>query len=226
MTLGDFLSEYRHEHDLSQREFAQICSLSNGYISILEKGKNPNTGKAIIPTLPALQKLADGMNISLTEFIGKIDDIPVNIDSEEPDEDVQYFDNVYPISAKSFPMLGDIACGQPITVNEERELYVNAGTDVHADFCLRCKGDSMIGARIYDGDIVFIRKQEIVDNGEIAAVVINDEATLKRVSYFPEKNIIILKAENPKYEDLVYTGEQLDHIVILGKAVAFQSDIR
>lgn len=61
---------------------------------------------------------------------------------------------------------------------------------------------------------------------EIAAVVIDDEATLKRVNYYPEKNLLILKAENPDYEDLVYTGEQLDHIIILGKAVAFQSDVR
>ena len=84
----------------------------------------------------------------------------------------------------------------------------------------------MFRARIYDGDIVFIRKQSMVDNGEIAAVVIDDEATLKRVNYYPEKNLLILKAENPDYEDLVYTGEQLDHIIILGKAVAFQSDVR
>ena len=84
----------------------------------------------------------------------------------------------------------------------------------------------MIRARIYDGDIVFIRKQSMVDNGEIAAVVIDDEATLKRVNYYPEKNLLILKAENPDYEDLVYTGKQLDHIIILGKAVAFQSDVR
>ena len=82
------------------------------------------------------------------------------------------------------------------------------------------------GKEIYDGDIVFIRKQSMVDNGEIAAVVIDDEATLKRVNYYPEKNLLILKAENPDYEDLVYTGEQLDHIIILGKAVAFQSDVR
>ena len=119
-----------------------------------------------------------------------------------------------------------MACGKPITANEEKELYVEAGAEIEADFCLRAKGDSMIRARIYDGDIVFIRKQSMVDNGEIAAVVIDDEATLKRVNYYPEKNLLILKAENPDYEDLVYTGEQLDHIIILGKAVAFQSDVR
>ena len=123
-------------------------------------------------------------------------------------------------------MIGSIACWKPISANEEKELYVEAGAEIEADFCLRAKGDSMIRARIYDGDIVFIRKQSMVDNGEIAAVVIDDEATLKRVNYYPEKNLLILKAENPDYEDLVYTGEQLDHIIILGKAVAFQSDVR
>lgn len=133
---------------------------------------------------------------------------------------------VIPITTKRFPLIGEIACGKPIMANEEMELYVEAGANIHADFCLKAKGDSMIGARIYDGDIVFIRKQEMVDNGEIAAVIIEDEATLKRVNYYPEKNLLILKAENSKYEDLVYSGEQLEHIIILGKAVAFQSDVR
>lgn len=136
------------------------------------------------------------------------------------------YPNLMPITTKSFPVLGDIACGKPIMANEEKELYVEAGTTIDADFCLRAKGDSMVGARIYDGDIVFIRKQEMVDNGDIAAVIIEDEASLKRVNYFPEKNLLILKAENAKYEDLVYTGEELNHIRILGRAIAFQSDIR
>ena len=136
------------------------------------------------------------------------------------------FENLFPIEKKRFPLLGQIACGKPIAANEEKELYVEAGANIDADFCLRAKGDSMIGARIYDGDIVFIMKQEMVDNGEIAAVIIEDEATLKRVNYYPEKDLLILKAENSQYEDLVYTGEQLNHIIILGKAVAFQSDIR
>ena len=73
--------------------------------------------------------------------------------------------------------------------NEEKELYVEAGANIHADFCLKAKGDSMIGARIYDGDIVFIRKQEMVNNGEIAAVMIDDEATLKRVQLLIPKKI-------------------------------------
>ena len=100
-----------------------------------------------------------------------------------------------------------------------------AGTDINADFCLKAKGDSMTGTRILDGDIIFIKQMPMVNNGEIAAVIIGDEATLKRVYYYPEKQKLVLQAENPKYEPLVYIGEELNEIRILGKAVAFQSDI-
>ena len=76
-----------------------------------------------------------------------------------------------------------------------------------------------------DGDIVFIREQPMVNNGEIAAVIIDDEATLKRVYYYPEKQKLMLVPENTKYEPLVYIGEELEQIRILGLAVAFQSDL-
>ena len=144
---------------------------------------------------------------------------------DEPHREITV-DNLFRIETKKFPLLGNIACGEPIMANEEVDLYVEAGAGIQADFCLRARGDSMIGARIYDGDIVFIQQQDMVDDGEIVAVIIDDEATLKRVNYYPEKNLLILKAENSKYEDLIYTGEELNHIRILGKAVAFQSDIR
>ncbi|MED9966496.1 MAG: S24 family peptidase [Blautia sp.] len=135
--------------------------------------------------------------------------------------------NIFPIELKKFPVLGEIACGIPKYANEERESYIMAGTDIKADFCLKASGDSMIGVRIKDGDIVFIRKQDIVENGEIAAVIVNDEneATLKRFFYYQEKALLILKAENPKYEDLIFTKDELDKVHVLGKAIAFQSDI-
>lgn len=136
--------------------------------------------------------------------------------------------NIYPIELKRFPMLGEIACGKPTYINEDRESYIMAGTDIKADFCLKAKGDSMINARIYDGDIVFVRKQDIVENGEIAAVVVNNdsEATLKRFYYYAEKSMVILKAENPVYEDLIFTNDELNNFHVLGKAIAFQSDIK
>ena len=150
---------------------------------------------------------------------------------DEPDqkldkENLKFFDNLFPIETKKFPLIGNIACGKPILADEQFEAYIEAGANIKADFCLRAKGDSMIGARIYDGDIVFIRKQEMVDDGEIAAVLIDDEASLKRVYYDQESNVIQLFAENPQYKTMRFAGEELDHIRILGKAVALQTDIK
>ena len=119
------------------------------------------------------------------------------------------------------PLLGTIACGEPLLAEENLDGYVEMPENVHADFCLRCNGDSMVGARIKDGDVVFIRQQPEVENGEIAAVIIDDEATLKRVYLSADK--IILQPENPRYEPFVFVGEELSQIRIIGKAVAFIS---
>ena len=125
------------------------------------------------------------------------------------------------ISIKKVRMLGSIACGTPIFCNEEHEYVLATGDNANADFCLTAKGDSMINARIADGDIVFIRQQSTVDNGEIAAVVIGDEATLKRV--YKTADGLMLVAENPAYQPMYFSGEELNQTYILGKAIGFQS---
>jgi repressor LexA len=127
--------------------------------------------------------------------------------------------------AKRIPILGEIACGEPIFALENYENQIFVSDSLDADFCLTAHGDSMIGARIYNGDTVFIRAQDSVDNGEIAAVIINDEATLKRVYFYPEEGKLILSPENPKYAPLVYMNDELDSIKIIGKAIAFQSSV-
>lgn len=134
------------------------------------------------------------------------------------------YDNIHQIAKKSLPVLGSVACGKPIYMAEEKEVYVDATTDIKADFILIAKGDSMTGARINDGDIVFVRQQPEVENGEIAVVAIDDEATLKR--FYKYNDMILLKAENPEYKDMVYTPEDHKEVRVLGKAVAFQSDVR
>ena len=131
---------------------------------------------------------------------------------------------IMPITTKKFRMLGEIACGEPIFANEDYETYIEASDDINADFCLTAKGDSMINARIFDGDIVFIRSQSDVDNGEIAAVIIDNEVTLKRV--YKYENRLELRPENPTHKVFNYEGEQLNHITIIGKAIAFQSYVR
>lgn len=140
-------------------------------------------------------------------------------------EATETVDNIYKLDKIKLPMLGKVACGEPIFADEDRESYIMIGTDIGADFCLQCQGDSMINARIHDGDIVFVKKTDIVENGEIAVVIIDDEATLKRFFYYREQNLVILKPENPKYQDIILTGEQLNQVKVLGRAVAFQSDV-
>ena len=124
------------------------------------------------------------------------------------------------------PMLGDVACGTPIVANPEYETYIETDFNPKANHCVRARGDSMIGARIYDGDIVFIKDCDMVDNGDIAVVIIDDEVTLKRFYYYPDQNIVQLIAENPAYAPLVYSGEEINHIKIVGKALFFQGVIK
>lgn len=128
-----------------------------------------------------------------------------------------------PLARRAVPLLGRIACGEPIYADEDFCGYELAGEGVDADFCLRAVGDSMIGARIHDGDIVFVKACDALDDGAIGVVVIGDEATLKRVYYDRAGQKLILSPENPRYAPLVFTGEELSTVKILGRAVAFQS---
>ncbi len=198
--------------DITAAELSRRMNLSEAVVSQYKSGKYE-------PKQDRLEAFAKALDISEAWLMG--------YDTDELSEtSIPNYPNVFPITQQRIPLLGSIACGEPIYKEEPWESYVLSGADVKADFCLKCKGDSMVNARILDGDIVFIRKQEQVENGEIAAVAIDDEATLKRVLYYPEKNMIILRAENSKFHDMVFTDEELNTIKILGKAVAFQSDVR
>ena len=207
------IKQLRENKGLSQDELAKKTGYtSRSSIAKIEKGEVDLPRSKIIAFAEALDT-TPGYLMGWT-------DIP-----SSPENETKHFDNIFPISIKKFPLLGEIACGEPIFANEDRESYVLSGTEIDADFCLKAKGDSMIGARIFDGDVVFIKETEIVYNGEIAAIVIDDEVLLKRFYYFPGESLLTLQSENPKYPPKNYTNEQLDHIRVLGKAVAFQSDI-
>lgn len=131
-----------------------------------------------------------------------------------------------PITMQRVPLLGGIHAGEPTYAEEDFDGYAVLGSAVRCDFALRVVGDSMINARIYDGDIVFIRKQDTVENGEIAAVLIDDETTLKRVRFLAG-GMTMFCPENPKYEPIVVGGAgETRNVRILGKAVAFQGDVK
>lgn len=201
------LRELRKANRLTQQQLAKYLNVTQATLSGWENEKFEidNTN---------LLKCAKYFNVSVDYLLGRTD-------VSSPDYAKYGF---RPVTLKKFPMLGEIACGQPIYANQNYETFVEASSEIQADFCLTAKGDSMINARIFDGDIVFIRSQSDVDNGEIAAVIIDDEATLKRVFKYPSR--LELRPENPTHPVLNYEGEELNHITILGKAVAFQSYIR
>ena len=212
MNIGQRIKERREQLGLTQEELATIT----GYKSRSSINKIELDGRGLPQS--KIVSFAKALNTTPAYLMGWED--------EEKEEEIYKYKNIHPIELKKFPLLGEIACGEPIFCVEDRESYVLAGADIKADFCLKAKGDSMINARILDGDIVFIRKQQSVENGEIAAVIIDDEATLKRVYYDKSNNYLQLIAENPKYSPMVYTNEQLETIRILGKAIAFQSDVK
>lgn len=207
MEVSKRIEEIKRELEKRGWKYKDLSIESNIPFSTILKVLSGNTKNPRIDTIEAIETALGIGGFSFSNFLSR-------------------FDNLSPISTQRVPMLGDIACGQPIIANEERESYVQVGKEINADFCLTARGDSMIGARILDGDIVFCRAQETVNNGEIAAVIIGDEATLKRVYFYPEKKKLVLQAENPKYEPFVYVGEELSDIRIIGKAVAFQSDVK
>ncbi len=219
MKIGEYLNNYLIANKLSQREFAKHCGLSNGYISMLINNVNPKTGKPLIPSLNSLLLIAKGMGISLDELINNTDDIDVDISLTQK---LPTVDNIIPMpKMNKIPLVGTIACGTPILATENIEDDVFTPENIRADFALRCKGDSMIDARINDGDIVYIREQPMVENGEIAAVLIDGEATLKRLFY--ENGVLTLLPCNNKYRPFVYSGAALEEIRVLGKAVGFTS---
>ena len=205
MTTGERMKERRKELGLFAEYVAERLGVSPATIYRYEKGD--------IEKMPGniLEPISKILNTTPSFLMGWEDsDLP---------------DNILPMpKTKAVPLLGTIACGEPILAAENLDGEVAMPEHVVADFALRCKGDSMIEARIFDGDIVYIRKQSTVNNGDIAAVLIGDEATLKRVYVHPDK--LVLSPANHNYEPFIYVGEEISSIRILGKAVAFTSAVR
>ena len=201
------IKELRLKYNISMDDLAQKIGKNRATIYRYENGDIEELPMSI------LKPLADALHTTPAYLMGWEED------------DSNSIINLVPITKVKIPVLGTVACGQPIYADEHLECYVDAIGSIHPDFALWAKGDSMIDARINDGDLIFVKKQEMVENGEIAVVLIDDEVTLKKVLYEPEKNRLILMPANKNYTPFIYEGEELNNIRILGKAVAFQSNL-
>lgn len=206
MTIGERIKKLREEKNITVDKLAELIGKNRATIYRYESSE--------IEKLPTsvLEPLCKALGTTPAYLMGWTDSNLSNIKNIEP----------IPTMVK-VPLLGTIACGEPILAEENIEDYINMPEKAKGTFALRCKGDSMINARIFDGDIVFIREQQEVENGEIAAVLIDDEATLKRV--YKTENSIELRPENPTFKPLYYQKEEMNKVRILGKAVGFYSNI-
>lgn len=201
------IKKLRNERKMTQSELGEKVGVTKATICKYEGESVINIKRSMIA------KLAQALDTTPGYLMGW------------DDNNIAGFPGVEPLpEIKLLPILGEIACGEPILAEENYDGEASIDRRINADFALRCKGDSMINARIFDGDLVFIKAQEDVENGEIAAVIIEDEATLKRVYKYKER--VELRPENPLYPVLNYEGEELLTLRIIGKAVAFTSVVR
>lgn len=207
------IKELREKKGINMREAARLLKMPYTTYVNYEKGQREPTSEILI-------QLADFYDTSVDYIVGRLAWDSISKQSKLPCPS-----NIISMpEMRKIPLIGSIACGAPILAEEHIEEYIDIPRHINADFALTCKGDSMINARVFDGDVVYIRQQDTVNNGEIAAVLIDGEATLKRVQLF--KDHISLEPENPQYRPLVYWGEEMNTVRILGKAVAFTSTIR
>ena len=198
--------------NIKQVEFCEITDIPKSAMSQYLSG-------TFEPKQDRLHIMADTLKVNPAWLMGY--DVPMTDTPKPADFDVFSLPGVLPVpKTKKVPRLGTIACGTPILALENIETYDYIDENMHCDFTLECKGDSM-EPRMQDGDIVLIRIQPEVENGQIAAVLIEDTATLKHVHYNKDKGILQLLSDNPTYPPQVYTGEELNSITVIGKAIGF-----
>ena len=211
-TFAERLKSLRREKGWSQQRLADELDLSKSSVNMYERGERE-------PGFETMEAIADLFNVDMNYLYGRTDikiADPIVLAPKKPTIPPGF--EPMP-KMKKIPLVGSIACGTPILAQQNIDGHVDAPEDIRCDFALRCKGDSMIGAGIHDGDAVYIHIQPEVENGEIAAVRIGEEATLKRVYY--DGTTLTLMPYNNAYAPMVYTGPQLEDVHIEGKAVGY-----
>lgn len=199
MAIKDNIKNLRMKRHLSQEELAKAIGCTNKAVSTWEKGTRE-------PRMGAIQRMAD--------FFG----VPKSALIEDDPQEIYHLQNYIPLQKKKIPLLGKVAAGEPIYADQHIEEYLPVDEGAYADFALRIQGDSMINAGIEDGNIVFVKKQSEVEQGQIAVVLLDDSATVKR--FYRTGNIVQLVAENPKYAPIVITEKEGETVRILGRVTA------
>lgn len=213
MTLGDIIKKYRDDADLSMDGFAQLSGLSKSYISVLERNITPH-GNEPSPGIDTYKAVAKVLGIDVNDLIRAVDD-DIELPPPLPS-------NLIPARFRQAPLIGEIACGTPILAEENITDYVDVPEHIQCDFALKCQGNSMIDLGVKDGDVVYIRSQPEVQNGQVAAVIVDgmeSEATLKK--FFKYENHIMLIPANSEEQPFAFYGEDMARVHVQGLAVGF-----
>lgn len=204
----DRLEEGLQMREMTPAELSKQTGIGEGAISQYRKG-------AYKASQRNLEKIAQALRVSIPWLMGVSNSPVLSLPSDlQPLPDM-----------REWPVLGGTACGKPLH-HETLDETILAPADIKADVVFRCIGDSMINARIFDGDAVFVHLQPEVENGQIAVVRLGDEYTLKR--FYASEGSVELRAENPMYPPILLRGADLEreHFEIVGLAVAFLSQIK
>lgn len=202
MDLGEKIRLLRHQRGMTLEDVGDACGVGKSTVRKWESGQIANMRRDKIALV------ANALGVTPAYLMGW-DESPALPTMPA---------NIVPVKRHTVPLLGEIAAGQPIYADEEHDMCVAVDDDIRCDFALRVRGDSMIDAGIYDGDVVLVRQQEDVDDGQIAVVLIDDEATLKYLYHQPSG--VQLVPANRRYSPWSYTGEAAAQVRILGLAVA------
>ena len=203
------IKELRLQRGMTQQELGEKIGVKKAAINKYETGLVVNLKRSTIGLL------ADALGVSPGYLMGWTDDVAGEVSPEV----MAMPDNIRPIEAmhmQKIPMLGKIAAGKPIMAVEDYTTWMPG--PIGADFCLTVDGDSM-RPNYLPGDVVYIRKQPDVLDGQVAAVIIDDEATLKHVYHRPDGLTLI--SDNPAYPPQIYTRDNSDSLRILGLAIGF-----
>ncbi len=218
MQLGELIHRYRKEHDISMEELAARSGLSKGYISMLEKNRNPSTGKAIEPSSQTIRRLAEATGIPINKLMRAANPyLTLDIDDMFAEPDTIAYENI--------PLLHNkLTLDKPYLDKENIDHYEQAPIGLPGGFVLNCRDNSMTEAGIHALDKVYFVEQAQVENGEIAAVVVNREIIIRRV--FTQNGSVVLQAENKDYPPMIYTATEQDKFKIIGKCLYCLSRIQ
>lgn len=191
--IGRRIAQVRRERGYNQEELAEMALINRTTLARYETGM-------VEPGAIALSRIADALNVTTDELLCRTEKLPPFIS----------------IVRNTVPVVGEIACGTPITAEQNIEGFADLPDGVNADFALKCKGDSMLPT-FQEGDLVLIRMQPEVNDGQIAAVGIDGEATLKH--FYRQPGGVLLVSDNPKFAPLFFPAESAP--VVYGLAVGF-----